>query len=192
MYRSGLIQQTVDRLLAISMKFDDNGEIDMWSFDDKFDRLETANASDYGNYVARKILNRNNLSKWGSTCYYPVMKDILKFYFGPKPKSLLAKLFGSHEPLQPYVSTPAMVLFITDGANDDPLPTENLLKESMGHNIYWQMIGVGNENEFSFLQRVAQLYPHVGFVSLASLDISDEDIYEKLVSEEFCSWVKKI
>ena len=32
-YENGVIQETLDRLLAVAMKFDDDGNLDAWTFD---------------------------------------------------------------------------------------------------------------------------------------------------------------
>lgn len=32
--------------------------------------------------------------------------------------------------------------------------------------------------------------PNVGFLHLESLDVTDEQIYEQLITQEFCDWVR--
>ncbi len=190
MYNKGVIQETVDRLLAIAMKFDDNGQIDMWSFTDGFDRLQTATARDYGNYVARHILGNVEVTKWGATSYAPVIKDMVRFYFGGlDPLAFFGNLFGAKPAAAPQ---PAMILFITDGANSDHEETAAILRECERKNVYFQMVGVGPASEFGFIKQMAHELPNVGFVNFSSLEIPDDVIYEALISEEFCSWVKKV
>lgn len=191
MYKKGIIQETVDRLLAIAMKFDDNGEIDMWSFTDEYDRLETASARDYGNYVNKHILDNPEVSKWGATSYAPVIKDMVRYYFGGDGAlGFLGKLFGVRIDDSSASTQPAMILFITDGANSDHAETERILRECENRNVYFQMVGVGPVREFGFIQQVASAMPNVGFINFSSLDVSDEQIYESLISEEFCNWVR--
>lgn len=191
MYNKGVIQETVDRLLAIAMKFDDNGQIDMWSFTDGFDRLETANAGHYGNYVAKHILGNPEVSKWGATSYAPVIHDMVRFYFGGiDPLAFLGKLFGAKP--AGGAPQPAMILFITDGANSDHEEAAEILRQCESKKVYFQMIGVGPESEFGFIKQMARELPNVGFVNFSSLEVSDEVIYDSLISEEFCSWVKKV
>ncbi len=189
MYKKGIIQETVDRLLAIAMKFDDNGQIDMWSFTDGFDRLETASASPYGNYVAQHILGNPEVTKWGATSYAPVIRDMVRHYYGSDALAFLGRLFGAQPAAAPQ---PAMILFITDGANDDHAATQEILRACENRNVYFQMVGVGPAREFGFIKQVAATLPNVGFVNFSSLDVSDEVIYESLISEEFCSWVKSV
>lgn len=192
MYNKGVIQETVDRLLAIAMKFDDNGEIDMWSFTEGFDRLPTANAQDYGHYVVRHILENADVEKWGATAYAPVIRDMVRFYFGgADPLALIGKLFGV-KASGSGAPQPAMILFITDGANDDHDATAEILRECRNKKVYFQMVGVGPEREFGFIRQMARELPNVGFVNFSSLEIPDDVIYEALISEEFCSWVKQV
>jgi hypothetical protein len=191
MYMKGVIQETVDRLLAIAMKFDDNGEIDMWSFTDGYDRLETAGAKDYGNYVSRHILENPQVSKWGATSYAPVISDMVRHYFGSSGVlGFLGKWLGSGAAPDAGREQAAMVMFITDGANTDHTATEMILRACSDKKVYFQMIGVGPEREFGFIKQMAELLPNVGFVNFSSLEMADDEIYHSLLSEEFCGWVK--
>lgn len=209
MFGDGTIQETVDRLLAVALKFDDNGELDVWSFDNQSSALKTAAGADYNTYVTENILNNNRISKWGGTSYAPCMKSIRDFYFpslagataSAKPveePGFLGKLFGKKAaaPVVESATTteeaPAMVLFVTDGENDDKAEAERILKAAQNSNVYWQLIGVGPARYFNFLEKMADDLPNVGFVNLTSLAMSDEDLYTQLVSEEFVTWVKKL
>ena len=193
MYARGVIQETVDRLLAIAMKFDDNGEIDMWSFTDGFDRLEIADANSYGNYVTRNILDNPAVSKWGATSYAPVIRDMVRHYFGGLGVlGFLGKLFGADNTANQGGQQAAMVMFITDGANSDHAEAEMILRECENKKVYFQMVGVGPVREFGFIRQMADRLPNVGFVNFSSLEMADDEIYDSLLSEEFCGWVKTI
>lgn len=194
LYNSGVIQEVVDRLLAVAMKFDDNGELDMWSFTNGFDRLETATAAEYGGYVKNKILNNPKVYKWGGTSYAPVMTDMVEHYFGtPKQEktSMFGGLFGKNKPAATANNSPAMGIVLTDGANGDRSEAARLMREAQKKNIYWQMVAVGPEHEFKFIKEMADELPNVGFINLNSLNMSDEELYELVVGEEFCQWFKK-
>ncbi|MDR5798943.1 MULTISPECIES: VWA domain-containing protein [Caballeronia] len=204
LYKSGIVQETHDRMLGIALKFDDNGEVDTWTFTEGFTRLPTATPENYGSYITEHVLNAD-IAKWGGTKYAPVMSDIVNFFFGspePKPtaekRSFLSRLFGgpSEEPAAipaaPANTMPAWVLFVTDGQNPgaDREHVRRLLEGSKKFPIYWSMVGVGDPSEFGFLQELADDLPNVGFLHLPSLDVSDEVIYEQLITPEFCNWVR--
>ncbi len=206
LYTSGVMQETVNRLQAIALKFDDNGELDMWTFANGFDRIETATAKDYNDYVKQHILNNRNISLWGGTEYAPVLEDMINFWFpgtttstAPAPKKsggFFGGLFGKKdEPLNVVASAtlalPAMGILVTDGANSDRATTARILKAAASTDVYWQMVGVGHSSHFEFLEEQADLLENVGFVNLSSLNISDEDLYAQLIAEEFAGWVKK-
>lgn len=192
LYENGVIQETVDRMLAIALKFDDNGEIDIWTFADSVSRLDTATADDYGNFVDQKILRNPRISKWGMTYYAPVIEDILDFYYGGSDVGFFGKLFGKKSVTPQVNNAPAMAIFITDGANYDKDAAKRALQLAQTKNIYFQMVGVGPENEFGFIKEMADMLPNVGFINLAKLDMPDEEIFEQLISEEFSNWIKKI
>lgn len=201
MFNNGTIQETVDRLLAVALKFDDNGELDVWSFDNGVDALPTASGSDYNTYVKKNIINNRNITKWNGTSYAPVMNEMRNFYFPTTPakaesKGFFGSMFGKKEaaPASTQVTedVPAMVLFVTDGSNDDKAEAERALIAAKNSNVYWQMVGVGPRSYFTFLEKMADDLPNVGFVNLSSLAMTDEQLYEELVSEEFCQWIGKL
>ncbi|KVD82681.1 Tellurium resistance protein [Burkholderia stagnalis] len=208
LYQSGVIQETHDRILGIALKFDDNGEVDTWTFTEGYDRLPTATPDNYGTYITDYVLN-GNITKWGGTQYAPVMNDIVDFFFrAPEPKreakrGFLSRLFGSagsagdapapaSAPAPANGHLPAWVLFVTDGQNPkhDRKRVRQLLTESQHYPLYWSLVGVGDPREFDFLAETAGAMPNVGFLHLESLDVTDEQIYEQLITQEFCDWVR--
>lgn len=196
LFDSGIMQETLDRLLAVATKFDDNGEMDVWSFHNRFNRLETAAASDYGTYVREKLLPKASL--WGGTSYAPVMKDVVSFYFDDEVVEKRTGGFlgvgGKVERTvvpNPNKNVPALCLFITDGVNDDKSQTMRILQEAVGHPVYWMMVGVGDAHHFTFLEKAADDLPNVGFVNLASLNMSDEQLYAEIINPELIEFIKK-
>ena len=209
LYKNGTVQQLTDRLLAIASKFDDNGEMEVWTFTTGFSEAPVVTEDLHEGYISKCILNNGNITKWGGTCYSPVMIDIINQSFTEEKKvvstvetkpGFLGKLFGA----KPTVTTveslsienrnpkfPIFVPFVTDGDNSDHEETERVIKECANKNIYWMMVGIGNES-FHWLEKISKKYPNVGFEKFDDLaSTSDEDFYLKLLNEEFCNWVKK-
>ena len=202
LYRSGVMQETVERLLAVAMRFDDNGEMDMWAFHNRQYSLPVATAKNFENYVQRDILNNDKVRLWGGTEYAPVLGSMEKHWFGgapaarPAPKGFFGKLFSgasdtSPSPARPADNSPALGMLITDGSNSDPREAAEFLRFAQDRKAYWLMVGVGNPKEFTFLERMADELPHVGFVSIANLTMTDDQLYEAMLSEELCTWVGK-
>jgi hypothetical protein len=198
LYNKGVVQDTVDRLLAIAMKFDDNGEMDMWTFTNSSDRLKTATSSSYGSYVEKEILQNNKISKWGGTSYSPCFQDVVDFYYGDskveKPTSFMGKLFGGKkiEPTSNGSDAPAVCFFITDGCCNDEDRAARVLRDAAKNKVYWHMVGIGNPSEFSFLKKKADELDNVGFINMSTLDMTDDELYNQMITEEFITFVKTI
>lgn len=198
-YTSNVMQETIDRLLAVALKFDDNGELDAWLFhDDILPQLPTITEADEGTYVKKVIMKQSGL--WGGTNYAPVLQEVMEFYFGanqPAPKAKFS-IGGLFKPKPAPVAasttvTPAMLLFITDGANGDRAATEAVLRAAEKNSpVYFNMVGIGNPSYFRFIEEMADKLGNVGFTNLNDLSISDDDLYEKIVNQEFVDWVKRI
>lgn len=190
-YHSGMVQATFDQLMGAALKLDDNGELDAWVFDTRAEKIATAKPEDYGTFVTHKILRAGKF-RGGGTNYEPAMRLIRDEMFGGSAPTggLLGGLFGKKQAVAP--TDPTLIFFMTDGDNADRGPTDQLLKETAGLPIYWNMVGIGSDTRFPFLTQMADKYDHVGFVHLSELNLTDQQMYEKLFTDEFVAWVKKL
>jgi Uncharacterized protein containing a von Willebrand factor type A (vWA) domain len=173
-YKRGVVQDIMEKLLPIGLKFDDNGELDMWLFDDHFKRLPSVTEDNFYEYINREVIIKGY--DMGGTNYAPVMKDIYNRY-------------AKDEPLD----YPSLVLFITDGDNYDKDQAERMIREASKKNIFWQFVGVGNGN-FDFLEMLDEMegrfVDNANFFPIKDIhNMSDEDLYEKLLFE-YPSWEK--
>lgn len=215
LYSSGVVSDFVGKLLPFGMLFDDNQQIDMWAFNTSSQELTPATADVYDDYVGKCM---HNVRIGGGTNYAPVMADIYDEYFGTVTKYITTKqvvqeeapkkgffnrLLGKTETVsverekvvavsEPGADvTPGVVFFQTDGENGDPSAVRRLIEENKNKPIYWFMVGVGNE-KFGFLKELANAYDNVGFIGIKDLDLTDSELYDKLLSEEFGEWVVKV
>jgi hypothetical protein len=194
---SNIMQETIDRLMAVALKFDDNGELDAWLFHDGvLPQLPTITESDEGTYVNKVILRQRGL--WGATNYAPVLQAVMNFYFGEQAPAKTSFSFGSllgkkaAAPATGAKKDPAMLLFITDGANSDRAAAEQVLKAAEANSpVYFNMVGIGPVSNFRFIEQMADDLGNVGFTNLNDLSISDDVLYDKIVNQEFVDWVKK-
>lgn len=196
-YASGVVQTTLERLLAVAMRFDDDGRLDAWAFQRGFARLAAATAENFSGYVEREILADDRVAKWGGTSYGPVLADMVEAYAGAAAAEgqggFLGRFFGRRgAPPALSVPVPSLALFATDGANDDREAAARVLRAAQAHPIYWQMVGIGDIREFGFIRAMADELPNVGFVHLPRLDVTDEALYEALLSDELCAWVRAV
>lgn len=194
-YQDGLVQATVDRLLAIAGTFDDNGEMEVWTFNQGVSTPPVARASDYGDYVKKAILDNRNVSKWGGTSYAPVMNAVLDAYFRGETVAAAGGFLGFFKKTEqrPARDThiPALCLFLTDGDNSDEAAAATILREAKRYRIYWQLVGMGNDTDFRFIKKMADELPNAGFCHFPNLRISDEAIYETLLTSELCEWLRQ-
>ena len=207
LYGSGAVQEIAEKLFAIALKFDDNGNLDAWAFHNDTFELEGITEKNYATFVTEQILHNRQVRLWGGTSYCPALESIDNFYYGTKDSdttvmpsgffSKVGKLFGNSSPVQTHAvpdadretSTPVFLMFLTDGENDDATASMRYLKELQKKNIYVEFVGIGNA-PFNFCRTAADALPNVGFVQIKDItQISDDDLYEQLLNPEFCSWV---
>ncbi|MCK8783258.1 VWA domain-containing protein [Roseomonas sp. NAR14] len=190
LFRRGTVQQVVERLLALALRFDDNGTMDMVAFDHRATALPPVGEADFAGYVRRAILDDRAVHKWGGTNYEGAIRLATEAWFGrPSPGGLLSRLFGAR-PAAP-AAQPSLLLIATDGENQDPAETDALLRAMQDRPVYFSFIGIGAAR-FDFIREVAERYPNVGFLSVADLErISDDELYERLVSRELADWLRQ-
>lgn len=183
-YQNGVMQELIDRLLPVAMRFDDNQSIECYPFGTNASQVADIRINDFGDYIQRFLKSVPNNIIWTGTKYSEALKLISKGLGGAK--TFLG--FGKKKPIQP-----SYLMFITDGdTNGDEFEAENLIAGMIDKKVYIQMIGIGRGSNFSFLNRLGNDYPHVEFVTFPNLaGTSDEQMYEQLLSEKFCNWIKK-
>lgn len=187
------METLIGRLLAVADNFDDNGEIDSWIFSDDVIEMPPANASNYGSYVKDVIMGGKYKNWWQGTSYAPAINEITDFYFPntvTKVKGFFGSIFGGKKEETTSKDIPALVFFVTDGANNDQAEAEKAIIAGQDKDIYWMMVGIGNPAYFSFIKEMADKYPNVGFVNFNNLDMDDEDLYDAILDGELAKWIK--
>lgn len=174
LFRNGYVSRTADRALSVGYKFDDNGEIDMWSFSSRFVRREPARQDDFGSAIKHSMLN-------GSTVYHDVLQDAANFYFKPKVKT---SMFGFRKTVEENDNTPAFVMFVTDGQPDDEREAMVNIGRILRENprMFVQFIGLGY-GSFPVLERLAAENPNAAFATIGETD-SDEEVLDKFLNEK--------
>ncbi|WP_167760520.1 VWA domain-containing protein [Blastococcus sp. CT_GayMR16] len=133
LYRSGKIQQLAERILALGLRFDDDGEVDTFLFGGSGHQVESMNLSNVRQYTA-DVLRRHPLE--GSTNYAAAMKLIRRHYFGADtPRN------GPH--LDQF---PVYVMFVTDGATFDEDAAREQVRSSSYEPLFWQFMAIGKSS----------------------------------------------
>lgn len=190
LYTSGAVQRVLTRLMPLALRFDDNGELDIWLFNQTYKSIPSMNLKNFEDYV-QEVANKSGFS-FGGTSYAPVLEDVLDNYFGKKSKGLFGSLFKKQGQAE---EPPVFVIFITDGANSDRGATNEVIRKSAQERIFIQFVGIGNE-EFEYLQKLDDLkdrpVDNTGFIKVEDFEnLEDEEVYEMLLSQ-YPEWLKNM
>lgn len=175
-FRTGIVQATLERLLPLAMAFDDDGSMEVWTFDHEFKRYTPITRTNFYNYISD-----NKICARGRTNYAPVICDVGKYFIKEEPAKL-----------------PTYVIFVTDGDNADHRQTDKAIKLISNFPIFFQFVGIGNtgRNGFKYLSSLDEMegryVDNANFFeidSLADIDLIDDiTLYAKLL-DEYPKWL---
>lgn len=203
LFTSGKMQEAFQRILPIGLLFDDNKEVDVFTFCDGRNVAHIsspATEKNYSGYIKSEILNGRNIPLWGGTDYAPVIKKTLEdFGFYQKTVEKGGWLSAKKEVItlssKSLSGFPVVLYFFTDGQSYDEAASTALLKECQdkGVQLYVHFIGIGNASYFRFIEKLGDKFDNVGFLNVSDINklADDEAIYEKLIPEELVTWFKK-
>lgn len=174
LYARGVVQEVVERILAVASKFDDNGSLDVWVYDTEFSRLPPVTEQELGSYVLTHIMNNDSIHKFGRNNEPPVMNDVIAKYTKEEPDS-----------------TPVFIIFINDGGVVKL--TRKVIMAASTLPVFWQFVGIG-DSDFEVLKQLdtmsGRLVDNASFIHLDRIeDVSDEELYDQLLNE-FPQWLK--
>lgn len=173
LFYNGDVQATLTRLLPIALRFDDDGKLPIYVFDDGADHVpEAMDENNFEKYVKLEIIDKGYDPR-GGTKYAPVIKQVIADYKKSK--------------------TPVFVIFITDGENWDQTETDWMIRESSKYNIFFQFVGIGGSS-FSYLKKLDNLAgrecDNTAFIQVSSFaSLTDEQLYQKLL-EQYPQWLR--
>lgn len=203
LYRSGKIQALCERILALGLRFDDDGQVDVFLFGTQAHEAGSLGLDNHTTYVP-DLLRQHPLE--GGTRYGAVMTMIRTHYFG-----------SSQERTAPLrAATPVYVMFVTDGATSDTSVATAQVRASSYEPLFWQFMAIGRSakavdagsggglfgrrrspswggGEFRFLESLDDLdnryVDNADFFSVTDpAAIPDADLYDLLMNE-YPGWV---
>ncbi|MDX6201743.1 MAG: hypothetical protein QOJ83_1243, partial [Frankiales bacterium] len=193
-YKSGRMQTLVERVLALGLRFDDDGEVDVFLFGYEGHVAGTVSLANINGYVDQ-MLKQHRLE--GATYYSEAMRLVRQHYFGESGLRF--------SPLQQEL--PVYVMFVTDGQTNDEGHTRDQIQSSSYEPLFWQFMAIGLSNkaagrrrgaygkasEFRFLEELddmpGRLVDNANFFSVEDpAQISDTEIFE-LMMEEYPGWL---
>ena len=175
LYKEGIVQEAVERVLAVASQFDDDGSLDVWVYDNEFSRLPSVTEKDFTSYVEKQILMNESIHKFGRNDEPKVMEDVIRKYIKEEPSD-----------------EPVFLVFINDGGCKPGI--KKFIVESSNQPIFWQFVGIGDSN-FDVLRKLdtmeGRIVDNANFFHLDDLKkVSDEELYNQLL-DEFPMWLKE-
>ncbi|URT71956.1 vWA domain-containing protein [Cytobacillus firmus] len=175
LYKNGTVQRVVERILAVASQFDDDGELDVWVYDNEFSRLKPVTEHDFEGYVDQYILNNDLIHKFGRNDEPPVMEDVIQKYTSEDPSK-----------------DPAFIVFINDGGCKRTI--KKPVVSSSDKPLFWQFVGIGDSN-FEVLEKLDEMdgryIDNANFFHIKDVEaISDNELYDLLLNE-FPDWLKE-
>ncbi len=172
LYKSGVVQRVIERILGLAVTFDDDGQIDLLLFGTNAYPLPPVTLDEIEGYVERVILAQYKIRE--ATHYAPPLRLILNRYRAPQP-------------------APVFVIFLTDGGNADKPASAEAIRELSSQPVFVQFVGIGKE-DFPFLRKLDELPGRVidnaGFMAVNDIDtIKDAELYDRLLNE-FPQWLE--
>lgn len=173
-YANGSVQHLAEQVLALAARFDDDGTVPTVLFDSVPRQPANLSVHNYSGAVTRLV---SIAGRMGTTDYAKAMQTVIDLHSAS--------------------TTPAFVVFQTDGAPDSRAAAERVLCDAAHLPIFWQFIGFGND-KFAFLRRLDTLkvpdrrvVDNAGFFPAGPdpKSIPDEQLYDDLVGE-FPSWLQ--
>jgi stress response protein SCP2 len=172
-YRTGKVQEVIERLLPLAVHFDDDGELDVWAFSSNVLALPAATLNNYADFINTAEGGWNNWGMMSINNEPKVIKQVIELY----QKTLL----------------PVLVIFISDGGVSRNKEIKDLLTNAACLPIFWQFVGIGGRN-YGVLEQLdtmaGRIVDNCGFFALDDLNsISEQELYDRLLSE-FPLWLK--
>lgn len=200
-YRTGEVQEAVERILPLAMAFDPDGKAPFILFSDNVEYSGEITSSNIFDSVekARKGI------RMGGTEFYPVLNHVGKLCGVSNSiesvKSGIMSFFGLKKK-NDTISTdntdfdlPTFVLFFTDGDCFDREEAKNEIIRLSKYPIFFQFVGIGHIDS-QFLHHLDNMpgrhVDNANYFSINGLgtDMSDEQYYAKLLGE-FPSFIKE-
>jgi stress response protein SCP2 len=188
LYRAGAVQRLAERVLALGLRFDDDGVVDVFLFGKDVHRPEPGlRLEGHQQYIAD--LSRQYPLEY-DTRYGAAMAAVRQAYFG-----------DSRERVEPQpAQVPVYVMFLTDGAPSDKSVATKQIKSASFEPVFWQFMGIGPERQFSYLQRLDDLEgrytDNADFFAVSQDDlmgrrpISDDALFDRLMTE-YPDWLRR-
>jgi hypothetical protein len=184
MYANGMIQELLERLMAIALRLDADGKLEMTSFGSTAHKHGDATEDQIPNYIQNVFIPESRAGgTWYSGTNYAKAVQTASGgkYMGAmdKAKGFFKKLMGQSA----FTDFPKLNIMMSDGQDmgDHDAFIDQL---TAAKDEYWLLVGVGEARCFGLMQKAADQLPNVGFVHFEDLTVSDDKMYEMMLAKE--------
>lgn len=177
LYKSGAMQRLAEQVLALAAHFDDDGVVPVVFFDTEAHDPVAVSLEDYAGRIDEA---HEALGHMGRTNYAAAMRTVIEHHQQTSPTS------------------PALVVFQTDGSPENRRAATETLCDAAKLPIFWQFIGFGDD-EFLFLRKLDELeVPKHRVIDNAGFEAAGPDpaalaaseVYA-MVTAEFPTWLRE-
>ncbi len=207
LYRDGTVQETVERIVPVALRLDDDGKMDTWFYASSCRQVEPLDEVSMIDFIRRTMPSPGASIPASAPSPTPAPS---RGFFGrsraPIGDSSSGSIgYGNNEPVvmnailaneQAKRTGPLLVIFLTDGGIDSSTSTviKDILRKCSGQAIFWQFVGVGNAN-YGVLRDLdtisGRVIDNAGFFAVDDMTtIDDDELYDRILSE-FPSWLKE-
>jgi stress response protein SCP2 len=174
-YKTGRVQEVLNRLVPIAVAMDTDAELECWTFAERPLRLSPVTLNNYQNFVAS---DNNGWTKW----------DVGRRY-NDEPRAI-QKVIESFQASKD--KNPMFVVFISDGGVSENRKITQLMVDAAKLGIFWQYVGLAGRN-YGILEKLdtmpGRVVDNCGFFALDDLhDMTEEQLYDRLM-QEFPMWI---
>jgi hypothetical protein len=194
-HEEGLTNDFLTRVIPWALVFDPDKQMEVYTFSDgasSANLVGSVNESNYPNYVQREIIR--NVPGYGHGTDYSFVLQVIAEK-KQASSSLIGKVsswFGKKA--EPVIQKRSIVFFVTDGENSDHQATRSILSQMNDQFIIF--VGMNNDRNASFphLEQYAGK-ENVSYVRVTDINsfnnLSDEDLYDKFLSDKLLNWINK-
>jgi len=211
-HEGGQTQLLLTRLLPWGMTLDPDRKMEMFTFshgEANAHYVGQVDESNYSDFMRKRVISKVP-GYGGNTDYSFVLSKVLyhfgwvaemssdRSFFGTVKDLLFGKSDISQRESKKVRPKKVLVLFNTDGDNDDKEETTHLLEEmeNQGYEVYILFIAYANDGEkFKFLHKIANRFKNTGLHVVHDLNYftraSDEYLNQILITPELVAWLNK-
>lgn len=172
-YRDGAVQHLAEQTLGLSANLDDDGTVPLLMFDSQPYQMVQVSLDHHEGVVAEWHRLSGGEATMKGTAYAPAMNTVIRHY------------------LATNASSPALVVFQTDGDPQDRYETEQTLRDASGLPLFWAFVGYGNQ--INFLRRLDDLTGRTVdnssfFHARDPHQTTDAELYDG-ITHEYAAWL---